>query len=96
MILHLHEIQHRDAQMTLEDLWVNYYTIGHFIRCTTKDSVGKSWIYLRDGYEWRTILVSETPEEIEELVTKEVRKWQTAINAGSESIPTMTSSRQPE
>ena len=64
MLIHLHVIRSKNAEEIKEDIWVNPDMIARIEPVRNSSSMGESWLYFRDDYNWRTIAVSETPYEI--------------------------------
>lgn len=75
MLIHLHTVYFNAGIETISDIWLNPINIMRVMRCTTEHSSTNSYVSMKDEYNWRMIEVTETPEEIEELINKEVAKW---------------------
>ena len=75
MLIHLHTVHFNAGVETLSDIWLNPINFMRVMRCITENSSANSYISMKDEYNWRMIEVVETPEEIEELIDKEVAKW---------------------
>ena len=75
MLIHLHTVHYNAGSEAISDIWLNPIQFMRVMRCTTENSSANSYISMKDEYNWRMIEVVETPEEIEELINKEVAKW---------------------
>ncbi len=75
MLIHLHTVHYNAGSETISDIWLNPIQFMRVMRCTTENSSANSYVSMKDEYNWRMIEIVETPEEIEELINKEVTKW---------------------